>query len=193
MKLTLPILATLLLTVFSVGADEPEEFPLAKKVGSLEFTGRKDYERKELGYSLRYQSPSLLKAEVFVYDKGIPNLSNGILSLEVAAELETVKAVFRKLAETGKYLELKELESTERSFDDLKTKFLWTRVSYKPTSGDNVDAPGSRIADTYLTVHKKQFLKVRLTTASTDLEKHEPEITQFIHEVAKIVEKARLR
>ena len=127
MRISIPLLLVLTLTLFSADGSEPPVY-LSKTIGDLEFVERTDYEQKGAGYSLRYQTKDLLKADVYVYDMGIRNLPDGVAFT------------------------------------------------------------GTRISDTFLLSHRGHFLKVRITTKHEDLAKHEPQIDQFIRDVAQQVE-----
>ncbi len=193
--------------LFSSGAGEL--FHFGKKIGVLGFVERKDYEQKELGYSLRYESKDLLKANIYIYDLGITNLPEGIASQQVRKEMESVKAVVRQFEKSGYYRNVKELGGGERKFQNLKTRFLWARYSYQQSAGDTgaptegriTDAvtgrriPDSsfnatRISDAFLLAKRGKFLKIRITTIQGDFAERERQIDQFMQEVARQLEEA---
>ena len=180
-----PLVLTLML--FSADGSEPP-VSFSKTMGNLEFVERTDYEQEGAGYSLRYQTKELLKADVYVYDMGIRNLPDGIASPEIRKEMEAVEGALRKVEQMGKYENVKELGSGVRKFANLNTRFLWARFSYEQSAGEGVAFDRTRISDTFLLTHRGHFLKVRITTKREDLAKHEPQIDQFIREVAHQVE-----
>ena len=188
MRIRIPLVLILTLMQFSADGGEPPVH-LNKTLGNLKFVERTDYEQKELGYSLRYQTKDLLKADVYVYDLGIRNLPDGIASPEIRKEMENAKGVLRELEKMGKYKNVKELGNGERKFENLNTRFLWTRFSYEQSAGEGVAFTGARISETFLLAHRGRFLKVRITAKHADWVKHEPQIDQFIREIAQQLEK----
>ncbi len=189
-KVTMKTAIALLVPALSLlSAYGGEPIHLGNTIGTLQFVERTDYEQKELGYSLRYQTKDLLKADVYVYDLGIRNLADGIASPEVRKEMQSVKNILRKMEEAGKYQQVTELASGVRKFEDLKTRFLWARYSYQQSAGERVAFTGTRVSDTFLLVHRGKFLKIRITTKQTDLSRDDPEIERFVRDVAVQIEK----
>lgn len=183
-------MSLLVVTVWSQSWAAEEDLALPKAIGDLKYEKRTDYEPKELGYSLRYSGGELLKADVYIYSRGVKNLHDGIESPEVQKEMSDVINTLRQLEKLGKYRDVTEVSRGERGFDDSKTKFLWARRRYRQAPGTGVVYTGPRISDTYLLAHHGKFLKIRITTNELDLEKHDPQIERFVQELARLVERS---
>ncbi len=98
------------------------------------------------------------------------------------------------------------MESGERKFQNLKTRFLWARYSYQQSADEAVAFTGSRITDTvtgtripdsftgtrisdaFLLAKRGKFLKIRITTIQEDFAERERQIDQFMQEVAQQLE-----
>src|SRR5262245_39882801 len=64
------------------------------KFGTLEFISREKYPQPELGYSLRYDGTDLFKVDIYVYDKKLSDIGNGVESKRVKQEFESLIGVF---------------------------------------------------------------------------------------------------
>lgn len=164
------------------------ELQLPNEIKSLRFVDRTSYDDKRLGYSLRYQNENLVKADIYVYDKGIENLQDGIDSPQAASELASVGAVLQRMQQLGKYTDVREEESGKKKFDDLKVQFLWVQHSYKQAPGEGVAFTGKRISDTFLLIHQGTFIKIRITIREDNLKLHQDEIDAVLREVAKLTD-----
>ncbi len=165
------------------------ELQLPNEIGSLEFVDRTEYDDKNLGYSFRYQNENSLKADVYVYDKGIGNLLEGIDSPQAASEMTSMGAALKQMEQLGKYEKVREGKSGTKRFDDLKIQFLWARHSYKHAPGEEEIFTERRISDTFLLIHQGSFIKIRITATEDDLKEHHDEIDTLLREIAKQIKK----
>jgi hypothetical protein len=171
--------------LMSIAADIPAFLP--EKVGDMELIEMKDFEIDEktrgMGRSYRYEGDRLLKADVFVYDKRMKTLKDGISSPEAAAEMAAVEPVLEKMQELGKYKDVKELENGQKTHAGVP--FLWCRHSYEHVVEDESRNPGLRVSDTYIRIKNGKFIKVRISTLQVDLEKDQKKIDALMAEIAR--------
>jgi hypothetical protein len=179
----LPLLLAWITSLAMAQSVATDEFNFSQIIGNLEFLERTDYPEKELGYSLRYENDKLLKADIYVYDNGQPNLKDGIASPEVKAEMASVASGLHTMEEMGKYEGVKELQQGEKMTKPSGLKFLWSRHSLRQIGGSEVIYLGKRISDTFLMVRKGKFIKIRITTKESDLAEHDKEIERFVNQV----------
>lgn len=184
MKTPALLLSIACLPMMSIAAEEPAFLP--KKVGEMDFIEMTDFEAEEktrgLGVSYRYEGDRLLRADIYVYDKGMKSLKNGIASPEAAAEINGVPHVMEKMQELGKYKDLKELESGKKSYAGVP--FLWYRHSYEHVVAEESQNPGPRVSDTFIRITGGKFIKVRISTLLVDLEKDQKKIDALMTEIA---------
>ncbi|MBX3743297.1 MAG: hypothetical protein KF712_20090 [Akkermansiaceae bacterium] len=171
--------------MMSIAAEEPAFLP--KKVGEMEFIDMRDFETEEqtrgLGRSYRYEGDRLLQADIFVYDKRMKGLKDGIASPEAAAEIEAVPHVLEKMQELGKYKDVKELENGRKTHAGVP--FLWCRHTFEHVVEDESRNPGVRVSDTYIRIKDGKFIKVRISTLQVDLEKDQKKIDALMAEIAR--------
>ena len=85
------ILSALLLFLFArmLAADSSEiEFP--SEIAGLINYGCHDYQEPGLGYSIRYQNNTLVKVDIYVYDKNLKGIGNRSVSDLVQKEFSEV-------------------------------------------------------------------------------------------------------
>ncbi|WAC19171.1 hypothetical protein OVA24_18245 [Luteolibacter sp. SL250] len=185
MKTRALLLALASFPLLCIAADEPAFLP--KKVGEMEFIDMKDFEGDEktrgLGRSYRYEGDRLLKADVFVYDKRMKNLKDGIASPEAEAEIAAAAHVLDKMQELGRYKDVKELENGRKTHAGVP--FLWCRHTYEHVVEDESKNPGLRVSDTYIRIKDGKFIKVRVSTLQVDLEKDQKKIDALMAEIAR--------
>jgi hypothetical protein len=178
------IVLLLLTTVMDAQDATQEPFNFSRMLATLSFVERNDYPESELGYSLRYQNDKLLKADIYVYDKGLKGLKDGISSQEIKAEMKSVFEGIQMMVEKGYYEDVEELKQGERISHPHGIKFLWTRYRLRQIEGAEIVYTGKRISDTFLLVKNGKFVKIRITTKESDLAEHEKEIGRFVDQVA---------
>lgn len=169
-------------------AQSDDGIHFSQVLGSLKFFERHEYEAKELGYSLRYENDKRMKADIYVYDKGIADLKEGINSPEVKAEMKTVEQGLHAMVEMGKYEDVEALNEATYESQPTGQQFLWSRFSLRQIGGEDIVYTGKRISETYLRVHKGKFLKIRITSKESDFKEHEKEIRRFVDQVAACLE-----
>ena len=152
------ILSALLLFLFArmLAADSSEiEFPI--EIAGLINYGCHDYQEPGLGYSIRYQNNTLVKVDIYVYDKNLKGIGNRSVSDLVQKEFSEVIQIFQTFKEMGKYKDLKEPIIKKVEIEDIP--FLWAQVEYKQAPGEGVIYLGDRVSETYLTGIMCNFLR----------------------------------
>src|SRR3989338_1100981 len=107
MRILLNFLLLLLASALACGRDPLVDRELGvafpESIASLTFEGKQQYNDPKLGYSLRYQNEDLVKADIYVYDKGYTDIKEGVSSKRVQEEFAEVINVFPDMERTGKY------------------------------------------------------------------------------------------
>jgi len=183
-RLLIFIILSLGFTMFAQGT----ELSLPIEIKNLKFVDRTEYDDKKLGYSLRYETEKLLKADIYVYNKGL-DLTDGINSPEIKNELATVEAILQHFEQLGKYNEVKAEKNGKKQFGESNIEFLWSRHSYKEI--DSETFKGKRVSDTFLIIHQGSFIKVRITTKQVDFEAHKEQINALMHEIAQQIKNSQ--
>lgn len=157
------------------------------KIGTLELRSREKYPQPELGYSLRYDDADLFKVDIYVYDKKLSDIGNGVESKRVKQEFESLIGVFELMEKAGKYKDVRQLGKGTSSFPKGSLQFLWSRCQYRQVPEEGVTYTGLRISETYLSAKAGLFIKVRLTVKEEDFKSRQNEITGFMKELASIL------
>ena len=174
MKLRLLVFALLFLAALPLLAelpanaafhDESIDLTFPPKLSDLDFAGKETYPLPELGYSIRYVLSNLVKLDIYAYDKGLPNISDGVSSAVVIDEFSQTVNALQALEDMGKIKNLKKLDEGIR---ELKGKsgtntFLWARHTHEQCREDGVVSSDPRVSETYLTGFRNKFLKLRIT------------------------------
>ncbi len=159
-----------------------------KSIASLTFEGREQYDPPELGYSLRYQGPSLIKADIYVYDKGYRDIPEGAASEAVRAEFAEVIEAIALMEARGAYREVEQLGTQMKSYGQRTREYLWARYGYQQTPGAGVVYEGDRISDTYLSGVRGKFVKIRMTVRKDRLTTLEELSDRFMDQVTRFLE-----
>ena len=115
MPRTLLSLLVLVSLANSAFAGSPPDIPfsdpktgiaLPAHLGPLIYLGVKHYEQSALGVSVRYEGEPLIKADIFIYDRGKTNLGTGLKSPAVPSHFQQVKGDIYTAEKMGSYTSL---------------------------------------------------------------------------------------
>lgn len=192
MRILLNFLLLLLASALACGRDPLVDRELGvafpESIASLTFEGKQQYNGPKLGYSLRYQNEDLVKADIYVYDKGYTDIKEGVSSKRVQEEFAEVINVFPDMERTGKYRGVKELAKQTKSYGEQRREYLWARYEYQQAPGEGVLYYGDRISEIYITAARGKFIKVRITVKKDDLNKWEDIFDRFMEGVTRLLE-----
>ncbi len=163
-------------------------FQFSRIMAGLEFQTRHDYDEPGLGYSLRYENDEEFKADIYIYDMGHSHLPDGIESPEIKEAMASVVEGMEGMVKQGRYADLKELASGTRRSTPGGIPFLYSRHSYRQVGEAAEGYDGVRLSETYLTIRKGKFVKVRITTKAEKAVGMELEISRFINQMAVALE-----
>ena len=167
-----------------LGIAFPREF------AGLIFDGQTKYEQAALGYCLRYGGRDLLKADIYVYDNGIPNIPDGYDNETVKSEAVYAARVLEIIQERGQYTGLVHLETgvvPQQGY----IKFVWDKFRYAQAPGKGVLYTGTRISETLLTGFRGKFLKIRLTYKEDNLQEGKKTSDEVIKVLIEIMVSAK--
>jgi hypothetical protein len=131
--------------------------------GGLSYDHIEYYEESKLGVRIRYHGPSFIRADAYLYDLGIPNITDDFTSSEVMqCYQEACQNVF-KAAEMGIYLDL---ESVNSQFlylpQDAPDPFcLWAIFTFNQPPGPDVLFTGKQMSHIALRTDRGFINKVR--------------------------------
>ena len=90
-----------------------------KTLGGLELCEVNEYQEPGFGYSLRYERADLMKADIYIYDKGIPDIPTGCNNKVVKSEADTVRKIFEIIL--SRHNQISKVEKTTNSCVSLAT------------------------------------------------------------------------
>jgi len=157
-------------------------------IATLEFGGREQYDQPGLGYSMRYDGAHVVKADVYVYDKGYSDIAEGALSERVLEEFTEVTAVFSAMEARGMYRDVREVAMGKQSYGKPRREYLWVRYEYQQAPGEGVGYYGDRASDTFLTGVKGKFFKIRITACKEHAGQWERLFEQFAEQTNRLLD-----
>ncbi|MFC1766147.1 hypothetical protein ACFL6U_29245 [Planctomycetota bacterium] len=130
-------------------------------LGGLAYRDMQDYGDPALGYSLRYQSSfTPIKADVYVYDRGIIGIPTGYDNEAVLTEGDITKAELTLLEMEGEYSQVKHIKRDVFPAEG-DIQFSWDRFEF--VSQRHPKAWGHCVSECYVTGLGGRFVKLRLT------------------------------
>jgi hypothetical protein len=143
--------------VFGVEASIPD------KCGGLSFDHIELYEQPELGVSIRYESPSFVRADAYLYDLGLTNITSDLRSSEVMQWFQQACENVYRNAQTGRYLDLETITSQFLHLPpDAPDPFcLWAAFSYSPAPKPGSHSIGKETSHIALRTDRGFINKVR--------------------------------
>ena len=140
-----------------------------KDLGGIKYQERNTYDQPGLGYSIRYQDESLLKIDIYIYNKNLEEIGTGIESQTVKDEFEATLKIISYMEKQGAYKRVKVID--KRTIQIGQIEYYWARYEYQQAESEETHYLGDRISETYLTGVNNFFIKVRLTYKKIDNEK----------------------
>ncbi|MFH1033651.1 MAG: hypothetical protein V1806_04020 [Pseudomonadota bacterium] len=165
------------------------EFPTA--IGLFRYLKVEKYKDVGLGYSVRYIGPDIMKADIYVYNKNLSQLPDGIVSQEVKNEMREVAQGLYLFQKRGIYKDvLKIREDIYPAPSKGKiVRYLWSIFSYSQNPGERVSYYGTRKSETFLTVHRGNFIKIRLTCKAQSQEDNDYIGRKFVDTLSSYIVK----
>lgn len=157
-------------------------------VPSLNFPEVEGFERGEInqfedpraGYSLAYDSSEpKITVTVYVYNRGLTSIPNGIESELAKAQVDEVEQALPEMVRRGHYTSFKRRGDGEKPFGI--SKALWR-------SFELGSAEGSLNSEVYVTAFQNSFIKVRGTYSTESAEACEKKVTELIARLGEILQ-----
>lgn len=146
-------------------------------IGNFIYSDSHIYEEKSLGYTLRYRTQSQGLGDVYVYP--VPDvLTNQSHSEIVKIMTESAIADIRTLEERGQY---QDLNIVEQSYDVVNQKTIGKLYATVKSNGRNTSTA------LYLTEHKGQLFKIRITEPNSNLTQVKPNWNSFTDTMFKFL------
>ena len=153
-----------------VWVDEITDLAFPRTLGGMIFVGLQQYDQPGLGYSLRYADRPGVKFDLYVYDKGLPDIPAGHQAPLIVQEMQAAEQVIRRLEQNGDYRDVKKvyegLYPEELGREEVGFQSSRFQLRYAP--GDHVLTTDPRISETYVCGFKGHFVKVRFTYLVAD-------------------------
>lgn len=150
---------------------------LPKKIGAFTFIERHDFEVKEAGYSLSYNSPAS-KVTIYVYNFGNDTIPDGKTSDLVDGQMVGAIDGIKIFEERGHWKDVAEMKGDLPMPKLVLQKFQAAGFTYsekeKPCHGY-----------AFVTAQGNHFLKIRVTQRVVDGKTDDKEVGEFLEAVAK--------
>jgi hypothetical protein len=148
-------------------------FPFPRKIAGLSRTLKTDYRSAGWGFSVRYTGIDDTWADIYIYDRE-QDLASGSALAHAKAELASTLADIDAGVSRGSY---RSAEIVDRSEDGAFAKAHLTVVR----------AGATRYSYVFITVHKGNFVKIRLT--SGDRRNADAIASRFLKEYSRVLGK----
>ena len=160
------------------------------KLAGLTRSRVQTYGQQALGVSVGYSGEQLLKTDVYVYNKGIKEIPDGVDSKVVKDEIQQCVAEIKKMEQMGYYSSVAELASSIRVFgeDNGQKKALCRSFVYQEERRTGVPSPVKRKSYLLLTGYKNHFFKIRFTFLIEHEATGEQSLESFLSEIAKLLQ-----
>lgn len=145
------------------------ERALPRQVGALEFQDVSHFDDERLGVQVRYGSPEGTKADVYLYDLGVPNIPDDLGAPEVMEFFQMSCRDVLAAAHQGVLLDF-ELKTSQYLFlpDDAPAPlYLWAAFYYRQAPGPFTVLEGMRYSHLALRTDRGYINKVRYTYPET--------------------------
>ncbi|KLK89773.1 hypothetical protein AA309_29495 [Microvirga vignae] len=131
-----------------------EGYPFPGKIAELPRRQRTDYSEAGMGFSVRYEIPGETWADIFIYDPG-EDLTSAEPHQAAADQREIALGDIRTAVSTGSYQEAKVIAKAETA----PYALAHLTITQKGKTRDSY---------VFITVSKKNFVKIRYTTTAPD-------------------------
>lgn len=156
------------------------------KLGDMDLVGIANYQPSGLGYSLRYCGPEWIKIDLYVYNKKLSSVPDGIYSREVKVEFLDIEKIIRIKSDRNEYGDTKKIAVGVVPKDG-PVHFLWSCFEYSQLTGSGVDYKGPRISERYITGFRNHFIKFFATYWKEKEESGKKLTSDFIRDLSKIL------
>jgi hypothetical protein len=133
------------------------------------------FDRKALGYSVRYDSPLNVRADVYVYNAGLRSVPDDLGAPVVRDQFERAKGDVHTARRQGLYQSVDELSQKEvrlgRSPDAPRAHHARFRIE----RGNE-----KLLSDLYLTVHQGYFVKIRCSRPDAEDARREAALAELL-------------
>ena len=155
---------------------------LPRTVGDIALKGKKDFDQKELGYSVTFVS-KVCHITLFVYDLGQKEIPNGKDNKPVMVQLERSINDLKTLEKSGTYKNVQVMKG--------ELPLPKTVLETFAAAGLTFDLDGRGCKSYVLLVgREKYFLKVRITQYVTDNQTNDREVEAFMNALVKAFAKS---
>ncbi len=168
--------------------DRKIDVSFPKEIAGMSFRNLEEYDDPKAGYSLRY-SVREIKADIYVYDHGIPNIPNGYSSKIVKSEAASISRILKTMEERGYYKNLRHLGKGIVPKQG-QIRFVWNKFEFFQVSQDGVPETKKRTSIAFVTGFAGKFIKIRLTYMKNDAKTGKKVSGQFIKKLVQILTKA---
>lgn len=159
------------------------------KLGDLELEDITQFTQPGLGYKLRYfyTLPEWIKVDLYVYNKQLSSIPDGIYSKTVQTEFF---ALGRDIEKQSSYQGVKKIAVGVFS-KNRPVQLLWSCYEFSVLPQPGVRYPGPRVSESYITGFRNHFIKVRATYWK-NLEQSGKKLTSFfIDHLSELLESSR--
>lgn len=163
------------------------EFPPV--LADMKFVGVHEYDKSELGYSVRYQGRNLIKADIYVYDGGLSYIPNGWENRFVKAESAAVGRALKIMQDRGKYSGVKHIYSGVVPRQGI-IRFAWNKYQYSQVGQDNKTYTGLRFSESYISGFAGNLVKIRLTYKKEEAKEGTIIAERLIKDIVRLIKDA---
>ncbi|MBB4039681.1 hypothetical protein GGR34_001323 [Microvirga flocculans] len=151
-------------------AEQIDGYPFPKSIAGLLRGQRTDYDEPGLGFSVRYERPGETWADIFIYDLG--------------ESLSSVNA--RKMSLDQRDAALRDIDHgvSSGSYQNAALVAKSETTSYAKAHVAITQGGKTRDSYVFVTIHKGNFIKIRLTTAADNADEL---ASRFASEYARII------
>jgi len=146
------------------------ESSIPRKCAGLSFSEVNYYDDPRLGIGIRYDGPTPIHADTYLYDLGLPHITNDLTSPEVMLWFQQSCHDIFRYAELGIYLNLEEVNSKFLYFpeDDPDPFCLWASFTYNTAPGKGISYTGKLMSHIALRTDREFINKVRFSHPYTE-------------------------
>jgi hypothetical protein len=153
---------------------------LPRTLSGLAYKGRRDYEPKNLGYSVAYANRMCL-VTVYVYDRGKAKIPDGKANPLVEGELKAALDEVREVERRGLFKNVRPAEGELGFPEAVRSKWA--------AAGFTFDVDGGLCKGSVLVAGRRNhFLKIRVTQYVVEGKANDGEVRSFLTELTKLLE-----
>jgi hypothetical protein len=162
------------------------EFPAT--LGSLNRGQLTRYNAAELGLSVRYAGPNLLKADIYLYTSGLQDLGTGEKGSVVQEHFAGLKQAVFMMEEKGNYKDVKVVDEGEMLWNTAagRVPVLHAVLQYSEVGTGSVRSD-PRISHIYLATYKDHFVKIRYTYLAEHRAQAEATLRYFLADCRRLL------